>query len=58
MIGLELHNNDWCEILNRLVESDIYSHLFCAAFGVEQIDSSHVLNALAQFQNTFIFVKY
>ena len=51
---IELHNSNWCEILNRLALSDIYPTLFCEAFGTEEIDSLHVLSALSQFQSTFI----
>ena len=32
---LELHNNNWEEVVNRLNMSDIYPDLFCAAFGAE-----------------------
>tara|TARA_Y100000589_G_scaffold18712_2_gene15548 strand:- start:4991 stop:6088 length:1098 start_codon:yes stop_codon:yes gene_type:complete len=48
----ELNNSDWCEVISRLSNSPFYQDLFCAAFGVEKIDSSHVLNALAQFERT------
>ena len=36
---LELHNNNWDEVINRLKMSEIYPDLFCAAFGTEEIDS-------------------
>ena len=51
---IELHNNNWSEVINRLEMSDLYINFFCAAFGTETIDSSHVLMALAQFERTLV----
>ena len=51
---IELHNNNWSEVINRLQMSDLYPDLFCAAFGTMEVDSSHVLMALAQFERTLI----
>ncbi len=51
---VELHNNNWSEILNRIQSSELYPDLFCAAFGTSNIDSSHVLMAIAQFERTLI----
>jgi len=51
---IELHNNNWIEVINRLEMSDLYTDFFCAAFGTETIDSSHVLMALAQFERTLV----
>ena len=48
----ELNNSDWCEVISKLSNSTLYQDLFCAAFGIEKIDSIHVLNALAQFERT------
>jgi len=50
----ELNNNDWCEVLARLSNSNLYQNLFCAAFGTGDIDSMHVLNAIAQFERILI----
>ena len=36
---IELHNNNWLEVVNRLQMSTIYPDLFCEAFGTEIIDS-------------------
>ena len=51
---IELHNNNWSEVINRIKMSDLYLDLFCAAFGTSDIDSSHVLKAIAQFERTLI----
>ena len=51
---IELHNNNWLEVVNRLQMSSIYPDLFCEAFGTEIIDSLQVLNAIAQFERTLI----
>ena len=40
---IELHNNNWSEVINRLKMSNLYPSLFCAAFGTEDIDSLHIL---------------
>ena len=49
---IELHNNNWLEVINRLKSSDLYLPLFCAAFGTEDIDSLHILMAISQFERT------
>ena len=51
---IELHNNNWLEIINRLKMSDLYPDLFCAAFETEDIDSLHILMAIAQFERTLV----
>ena len=51
---IELHNNNWSEVLYRLQTSELYPDLFYAAFGTSNIDSSHVLMALSQFERTLI----
>ena len=51
---IELHNNNWSEVINRLKMSELYSSLFCDAFGTEDMDSLHILMALSQFQRTLI----
>ena len=51
---LELHNNNWEEVVNRLNMSDIYPDLFCAAFGTEEIDSMHIIMAIAQFERSIV----
>lgn len=54
--SIELHNNNWSEVINRLQKSNIYPALFCDAFGDEIIDSIKVLNAIAQFERTLISI--
>jgi cytochrome c peroxidase len=49
---VELHNNNWTEVISRLKMSELYSSLFCAAFGTEDIDSLHILMAISQFERT------
>ena len=49
---IELHNNNWSEVINRLQMTDFYPDLFCAAFGTEHIDSSHIVMAISQFERT------
>ena len=51
---IELHNTNWSEVISRLEISAIYPDLFCNAFGLEEIDSLHILMALAQFQRTLV----
>ena len=51
---IELHNNNWSEVLYRLQTSELYPDLFYAAFGTSSIDSSHILMALSQFERTLI----
>ena len=54
---IELHNNNWSEVISRLQMSDLYPDLFYAAFGtdeIDEIDSLHILRALAQFERTLI----
>ena len=51
---IELHNNDWCDVMDRLRNSDLYLNLFCAAFGTTEIDSTQILKALAQFERALI----
>ena len=51
---LELHNNNWIEVVNRLQMSEIYPDLFCLAFGVEEIDSLHILMAISQFERSLV----
>jgi cytochrome c peroxidase len=51
---IELHNNNWSEVINRLAMSDIYPDLFCAAFGTEEIDSLSIVMAISQFERTLI----
>ena len=51
---IELHNTNWSEVISRLELSAIYPDLFCNAFGLEEIDSLHILMALAQFQRTLV----
>jgi len=51
---LELHNNNWEEVINRLNMSDIYPDLFCTAFGAEEIDSMHIIMAIAQFERSIV----
>ena len=53
---IELHNNNWSEVIYRLQISSIYPDLFCEAFGDELIDSIKVLNAIAQFERTLVSV--
>lgn len=53
---IELNNNSWSEVINRLQMSDLYPSLFCEAFGTNIIDSLKVLQALAQFERTLISV--
>ncbi len=47
---IELHNNNWGEVIDRLEQSTLYNQLFCDAFGTSSIDSLHILKALAQFE--------
>ena len=47
---IELHNNNWSELINRLEMTDLYPDLFCAAFGTENIDSLHIVMAISQFE--------
>ena len=35
---IELHNNNWSEVISRLQMSDLYPDLFYAAFGTDEID--------------------
>jgi len=51
---LELHNNNWSEVIDRIIMSDLYMDLLCKAYGTNQIDSSHILSALASFQQTLV----
>lgn len=51
---IELHNNNWTEIVERIELSEFYSEMFCQAFGSTDIDSLKILNAIAQFQRTII----
>ena len=51
---IELHNANWSEVINRIEMSDQYVDLFCAAFGTANIDSLHILMAIAQFERTLI----
>jgi len=51
---IELHNNNWMEVINRLEMSEIYPHLFCLVFGTETIDSSHVVMAISQFERSLV----
>ena len=51
---IELHNNNWNEVINRLEGSDLYHELFCNAFGTSVIDSMKILMALAQFERALL----
>ncbi len=44
----------WPEAVTRLRDQDEYPDLFKAAFGSRTIDSQRVVQALAQFQRTFV----
>jgi len=47
-------NISWPDALEKLNASDEYLALFKAAFGVTAIDSTNVVNAIAQFERTVI----
>ena len=51
---VELHNNNWSELIARLQMSEMYVDLFCSAFGTQNIDSLHILMAIAQFERTLV----
>ena len=54
---IELHNQNWSDLILRLESSDLYETLFCEAFGDSDIDSAKVIMALSQFQRTLISVN-
>ncbi len=51
---IELHNNNWIDVINRLKLSEIYPDLFCLAFGTEDIDSLHIVMAISQFERSLV----
>ena len=51
---IELHNNNWDEVILRLENSGLYLELFCEAYGTSIIDSSKILNALTQFETILV----
>lgn len=50
---IEMDNN-WTEVVDRLSHHPDYPRLFYQAFGVKEIDSSHVVKAIAQFERTLL----
>jgi cytochrome c peroxidase len=48
---------DWATAAERLRKHPRYPALFGMAFGTEEIDSTHVVKALAQFQRTLISAR-
>lgn len=51
---IEMKNENWVGVLQRLQNDSKYPKLFFEAFGTFQIDSSHVTKAIAQFERTLI----
>jgi len=50
---IEMHET-WPKALDKLKNHPEYPHLFFKAFGTRNIDSSHVVKAIAQFERTLI----
>jgi len=50
---IEMHDN-WLNVENKLNTHSNYPSLFKKAFNIDQIDSSHVVKALAQFERTLV----
>lgn len=50
---IEMHNT-WPQAVGRLKSHEAYPDLFFDAFGTRDIDSIHVVHALAQFERTLI----
>ncbi len=47
-------NNTWENVENTLNASEIYKELFRKAFNIDDIDSTHVVMAISQFERTLI----
>ena len=50
-------NNTWENVENMLNASETYKELFRKAFNIDDIDSIHVVMAIAQFERTLISVN-
>ncbi|MEE3037595.1 MAG: cytochrome c peroxidase [Bacteroidota bacterium] len=51
---VELHSPSWEAVTKKLMKSPQYRDLFYRAFKTSEIDSSHVVKAIAQFERTLI----
>ncbi|MBW7868634.1 MAG: cytochrome-c peroxidase [Brumimicrobium sp.] len=47
-------NSKWSDVITKLKSDASYRKAFKQAFGTENIDSTHVAKAIAQFERTFI----
>ena len=50
---IEMHQ-EWIEAMEKLNNHPTYPDLFFKAFGTDEIDSTHVVKAIAQFERTMI----
>lgn len=50
----EMHAISWPNVTDKLAQTSDYPQLFFEAFGTKEIDSTHVVKALAQFERTLI----
>lgn len=53
---IEMHDT-WVNVENKLNNDITYINLFKNAFGIDYIDSNHIVKALAQFERTLISVN-
>ena len=53
---IEMHSK-WVDVENKLNNDSMYSILFKNAFGIDYIDSNHVVKAISQFERTLISVN-
>ena len=53
---IEMHSK-WVDVENKLNNDSMYSVLFKKVFGIDYIDSNHVVKAISQFERTLISVN-